>query len=50
VRPAAGPPADTVIHELRHSFASALANPGVPLFEIGRVLEPTQLSTTTRSS
>ena len=48
MRKAAGLPADTVIHDLRHSFASALANAGVPLFEIGRVLGHTQLSTTAR--
>jgi len=45
---AAGLPMDTRIHDLRHSFASALANAGVPLFEIGRVLGHSQLSTTTR--
>jgi integrase len=45
---AAGLPKDTRIHDLRHSFASALANAGVPLFEIGRVLGHSQLSTTTR--
>jgi integrase len=47
-RKAAGLPADTTVHDLRHSFASALANAGIPLFEIGRVLGHTQLSTTTR--
>jgi integrase len=45
---AAGLPMDTRIHDLRHSFASALANAGVPLFEIGRVLGHSQLSTTSR--
>jgi hypothetical protein len=35
---AAGLPGHIVIHSLRHSFASALANSGVALFEIGRVL------------
>ena len=37
MRKAAGLPADTVIHDLRHSFASALANAGVSLFEAGRI-------------
>jgi integrase len=45
---AAGLPMDTRIHDLRHSFASALANAGVALFEIGQVLGHSQLSTTTR--
>jgi integrase len=45
---AANLPRDTRIHDLRHSFASALANAGVALFEIGRVLGHSQLSTTTR--
>jgi integrase len=45
---AAGLPMDTRIHDLRHSFASALANAGVGLFEIGQVLGHSQLSTTTR--
>ncbi len=45
---AAGLPADLRIHDLRHSFASALANAGTPLNEIGTVLGHTQLSTTTR--
>jgi integrase len=45
---AAGLPADLRMHDLRHSFASALANVGVSLFEIGTVLGHTQLSTTTR--
>ncbi len=45
---AAGLPADLRIHDLRHSFASALANAGTPLNEIGTVLSHTQLSTTTR--
>jgi integrase len=44
----AGLPADLRVHDLRHSFASALANAGVELFEIGRVLGHCQLSTTTR--
>ena len=45
---AAGLPEDLRIHDLRHSFASALANAGTPLNEIGTVLGHTQLSTTTR--
>jgi integrase len=45
---AAGLPDDLRIHDLRHSFASALANAGTPLNEIGTVLGHTQLSTTTR--
>ncbi len=36
------------IHDLRHSFASALANNGVPLNEIGVLLGHSQLSTTAR--
>ncbi len=45
---AAGLAADLRIHDLRHSFASALANAGTPLNEIGTVLGHSQLSTTTR--
>ena len=45
---AAGLPADLRIHDLRHSLASALANIGTPLSEIGAVLGHSQLSTTTR--
>ena len=45
---AAGLPPDLRVHDLRHSFASALANAGTPLNEIGTVLGHTQLSTTTR--
>jgi integrase len=45
---AAGLPEDLRIHDLRHSFASALANAGTPLNEIGTVLGHSQLSTTTR--
>jgi integrase len=47
-RRAAGLPEDLRIHDLRHSFASALANAGTPLYEIGTVLGHRQLSTTTR--
>ena len=47
---AAGLAADLRIHDLRHSFASALANAGVGLFEIGTVLGHSQLSTTARYS
>ena len=36
------------IHDLRHSFASALANSGVPLNEIGVILGHSQLATTAR--
>lgn len=45
---AAGLPAGLRIHDLRHSFASALANSGIPLNEIGTLLGHTQLSTTLR--
>jgi integrase len=45
---AAGLAADLRIHDLRHSLASALANAGTPLYEIGAVLGHRQLSTTTR--
>ena len=45
---AAGLPADLRIHDLRHSLASALANAGTPLYEIGALLGHRQLSTTTR--
>jgi len=45
---AAGLPGELRIHDLRHSFASALANAGTPLYEIGTVLGHSQLSTTTR--
>jgi integrase len=45
---AAGLPADLRIHDLRHSLASALANAGTPLYEIGAVLGHSQLSTATR--
>ncbi len=48
VKRAAGLPADLRVHDLRHSFASALANAGTPLNEIGTVLGHTQLSTTSR--
>ncbi|EKM99390.1 MULTISPECIES: site-specific integrase [unclassified Acidocella] len=47
-RVAAGLPEDLRIHDLRHSFASALANSGTPLNEIGTVLGHSQLSTTQR--
>jgi integrase len=40
--------ADLRIHDLRHSLASALANAGTPLYQIGAVLDHRQLSTTTR--
>lgn len=43
-------PADLRIHDLRHCLASALANAGPPLYEIGAVLGHRQLSTTRRSS
>jgi integrase len=48
VKQLAGLPACLRIHDLRHSFASALANRGIPLNEIGVVLGHTQLSTTAR--
>ena len=45
---AAGLPDNLRIHDLRHSFASVLANAGTPLNEIGVVLGHSQLSTTQR--
>jgi integrase len=45
---AAALPADLRIHDLRHSFASVLANSGTPINEIGVVLGHRQLATTTR--
>ncbi len=39
---------DLRVHDLRHSFASALANSAVPLNEIGVILGHSQLSTTAR--
>jgi len=45
---AAGLPAGLRIHDLRHSFASVLANLGTPLNEIGVLLGHQQLSTTQR--
>lgn len=47
-RAKAGLPETLRIHDLRHSYASALANNGIPLNEIAVVLGHTQLSTTTR--
>jgi integrase len=48
VRSAAGLDDDLRIHDLRHSFASVLANAGTPLNEIGVILGHSQLSTTQR--
>ena len=48
VKKLAGLPDALRMHDLRHSFASALANRGIPLNEIGVVLGHTQLSTTQR--
>ena len=45
---AAGLPAGFRIHDLRHSFASVLANLGTPLNEIGVLLGHSQMSTTQR--
>ncbi|MDJ0390859.1 site-specific integrase [Roseomonas sp. E05] len=36
------------LHDLRHSFASALANRGHSLYEVGRILGHKQVTTTTR--
>lgn len=44
----AGLPAGLRIHDLRHSFASVLANVGTPLSEIGVLLGHRQVSTTQR--
>ena len=48
VTTAAGLPAGLRIHDLRHSFASVLANVGTPLSEIGVLLGHRQVSTTQR--
>lgn len=48
VRNAAGLPTDLRMHDLRHTFASALVNNGVPLHEVGVILGHSQLSTTRR--
>jgi integrase len=48
VTKAAGLPAGLRIHDLRHSFASVLANLGTPLSEIGVLLGHSQISTTQR--
>jgi len=45
---AAGLAPDLRVHDLRHSFASVLANEGIPLNEIGVLLGHTQISTTQR--
>ena len=45
---AAGLADDPRINDLRHSFASALANLGTPLNEIGAILGHSQLGTTLR--
>ncbi len=47
-RDRAGLPRDLRVHDLRHTLASALANAGTPLSEIGAVLGHSQLSTTAR--
>jgi integrase len=41
-------PASLRLHDLRHSFASALANRGHSLYEIGQILGHKQVATTTR--
>jgi integrase len=48
VRRAAGLPDECRIHDLRHSFASHLANKGVPLHVIGRLLGHCKPQTTAR--
>ena len=48
VKKAAGLPTDLRIHDLRHSFASALVNQGISLHEVGTILGHSQLSTTRR--
>jgi len=47
-RIAAGISAFARVHDMRHNFASVLANRGVPLSEIGVILGHSQLSTTAR--
>ncbi|WP_026439772.1 site-specific integrase [Acidocella facilis] len=48
VKLAADLPEDLRLHDLRHTFASLLANDGVPLYDIGKLLGHTQLATTSR--
>jgi len=45
---AAGIPANVRLHDVRHSFASALARRNVPLLTISKLLGHRQLATTTR--
>jgi len=44
----AGLPADVRLHDLRHTFASLLINNGTHLYDVGRLLGHSQLSTTAR--
>jgi integrase len=45
---AAGLPADLRLHDLRHNFASMAINNGATLYEVGKLLGHSQLSTTAR--
>ena len=41
-------PGDLRLHDLRHNFASLGINGGASLYEVGRLLGHSQLSTTAR--
>ena len=45
---AAGLPAETRLHDLRHTFASVCVNGGVPLYDVSKLLGHATQATTTR--
>jgi integrase len=48
VKAAAGLPADTRLHDLRHTFASMCVNGNVPLYNVSKLLGHSSQATTTR--